>query len=110
MNHWQVIDISDAFNQRYLIPHNSPIRFGVIYCPGVKTENYYFERVSDIIQASDLPKVVMCTRKVKGKDEKSNLSSKEVLIVIEVSALYLIRYIEHLGFQFQHLKLLLLQG
>ena len=84
-----MIDISDAVNQHYLIPHNSPIRFGVIYCPGVKSENYYFERVSDIIEAVDLPKVVTCTRKVESREEPS-LSSSEVLIVIEVCELYIV--------------------
>ena len=80
----QVIDVCDSMSQHFFIPHNSPIKLGVIYCPGVKNENYYFEKALDIIQAPDMPKVVTCTRKVKGKDEKSSLSQNEVLIIMEV--------------------------
>lgn len=79
-----MIDASDTINQRYLIPHHSTAKFGLIYCPGVKTENHTFERVSDIIQAQDLPKVVACTKKYKGKNEGCSLGVNEVLIVMEV--------------------------
>ncbi len=72
-------------NQRYLVPFNSPVKFGMLYCPGVKTESYLFERVLDIIQTNDLPKVVTCTKKYKGKSEDSSVSLNEILIVQEVS-------------------------
>lgn len=61
------------------------MKCGLIYCPGVKAENYFFEKVSDIIQALDLPKVVTCTKKAKNKNENSSIGLNEVLIVTEVS-------------------------
>lgn len=78
----QVIDGNDVINQRYLFPYNSSLRFGIVYCPGIKTESYIFEKVSDIIRSTDLPKVVACTKKVKNKSEK--LEVNEILIVKEV--------------------------
>ena len=79
-----MVDGSDFNNQRYLFPYNSALRFGLVYCPGVKIERYFFERVSDIIQAPDLPKVITCTKKVKGKNDSCSVSADEVLIVLEV--------------------------
>lgn len=79
-----MIDASDVINECYFIPHNSVAKFGIIYCPGVKTESYFFERVSDLIQAQDLPKVVTCTKKYKGKNEGCSVGVNEVLIVMEV--------------------------
>ena len=81
----QVVDISDCTNQRHLIPFNSAIKFGLVYCPRVKTESFFFEKVSDIIQADDLPKVVTCTKKAKSKNEESSVAVNEVLIVTDVS-------------------------
>ena len=79
------MDVSDSANHRHLVPFNSSIRFGLVYCPGVKTESFLFERVSDIIQATDLPKVVTCTKKAKGKSEGFSVDQNEVLIVSKVS-------------------------
>ena len=62
------------------------MKFGVLYCPGVKAESFFFEKVLDIIQASDLPKVVTCTKKFKGKNEDSSVGVNEILIVEEVKS------------------------
>ena len=84
----QVVDISDSINQRYLVPYNSSAKFGLVYCPGVKNECYYFEKVSDIIQSDDMPKVVTCTKKAKNRSNSdANISPNEVLIVVEVSCI-----------------------
>ena len=100
-----MIDVSNLSNERYLIPHHSKAKIGLVYCAGVKVESYVFEKVSDILQAQDLPKVVTCTKKHKGKTDSSSVGVNEVLIVMEVSLFDLMTLnqpmMAHHGFQVQ---------
>ena len=88
-----MVDISNSINQRHTVPLNSSLKFGLIYCPGVKTESFLFEKVSDITQADDLPKVVTCTKKAKGKQECSSVTVNEVLVILNVS---IVQYLQGL--------------
>lgn len=77
-------------DRHYQIPCNSTVQLGIIYNPRVKNEIFFFEKVSDIIQSQDLPKVITCTKRCKGRDGGSGVNPDEVLIVIEVRIIIII--------------------
>ena len=72
---------------KYSIPFNSSAKFGIVYSPaGIRNECYVFEKVKDIISASELPKVVVATKSLRSNKDNSDNSimKNEVLIVQEV--------------------------
>lgn len=87
----QVVHVRDIAGCQYSIPFNSSVKFGLVYSPaGIHNESYIFEKVKDIIDAVELPKVVVATRAIcPSKDTPGHSVMKnEVLIIQEVRKQY----------------------
>ena len=70
---------------RYNVPLNSSIPFGIIYESHLKQSEalrgYRFEKVSDILQSDVLPKVIRSRRAHRGAGPDSSIAANELLLV-----------------------------
>ena len=76
---------------QYTVPFNSLAKFGLVYSPaGIRNECYVFEKVKDIIDSAELPKVVVAMKAVRPSKDSSDQSimKNEVLIIQEVRQQY----------------------
>ena len=77
---------------RYSVPLNSSAKFGLVYSPpGIRNECYVFEKVKDIIDAAEPPKLVVAVNSVhlhRGKSDTSVMKN-EILVVQQVLFLVL---------------------
>ena len=83
----QVVHVKDMAGCQYHIPFNSSARFGLVYSPaGIRNECYVFDKVNDIIDAAERPKLVVATKSVRPNKDYSDLliMKNEVLIIQEV--------------------------
>ena len=85
--HLQVINVRDMAGCQYSVPLNSSAKFGLVYSPaGIHDECHVFEKVKDIINAAEPPKLVVAMNSVRSRKDKSDPSilKNEVFIVQEV--------------------------
>ena len=80
----KVVQIKDVQGTVYSIPMNSSIRIGLVYEQSGKAEPLVFRKVSDLLSAGTLPKVICATKAFKTADVKSSIQEKEILIVRQV--------------------------
>ena len=88
VKHTQVVTIRDEDGVTYSLPLESAMKFGLIYNPSSNLDEalsgYEFERVSNIVAASILPKIVRTTKSVHNSDDKSALEEGELLVIQHV--------------------------
>ena len=88
VKHTQVVTIRDEDGVTYSLPLESAMKFGLIYNPSSNLDEalsgYEFERVSNIVAASILPKIVRTTKSVRNSDDKSALEEGELLVIQHV--------------------------
>ena len=75
----KVATIMDTYGDKYVIPMNSAIQFGLVYNPA--DERATFASVADLIAAPTLPNVVLAEKAFRGHDQKSSVDENEVLIL-----------------------------
>ena len=89
LKHVKVVCVENEYGSRYSIPIYSSIEFCLIYDPEGNREKalrgYSFQKVSDILSMSPLPKCICVGKQWKEQDDKSGLSNGEVLVLHKVS-------------------------
>ena len=76
----QVVLMEDVLGNKYSVPLNSALQFGLVY----DDRNPKFEKVSDILACTNLPKVVRATCSYSSGSEESSIYEDEVLVVLGV--------------------------
>ena len=89
VKHTTVVAVECENGSQYKVPLNSAIPFGILYDPH-NNENealrgYRYEKVSDLIQADPLPRVVRARRAHTGSNPDNSLVANELLIVRRVT-------------------------
>ena len=88
VKHQEVVTLNDHVGFSYTIPLNSSLQFGLVQSDDASLqkeyENRIYEKVSDLLTLSSLPRVVCATKNIKGNDEKSSLSAEEILVIKRV--------------------------
>ena len=88
VKHQEVVTLNDHVGFSYTIPLNSSLQFGLVQSDDASLqkeyENRVYEKVSDLLTLSSLPRLVCATKNIKGNDEKSSLCAEEILVIKRV--------------------------
>ena len=88
LKHTKVIAGHDLGGEAYNIPVASAFEFGILYNPRDRRDEaisgYNFERVSDLIATTPLPKVISALDSWKSSDGKCEISQREILVIKKV--------------------------
>ena len=88
MKHTNVVEIKDEDGVMYNIPLGSSMKFGLLYNPNNQYDEAFngmeFEKISDIVAMSTLPKVVCATKAYQVSDEKNTVDENEILAIRHV--------------------------
>ena len=76
----QFVVIEDVSGNKYNVPLNSSLQFGLMY----DDHNPVYEKVSDLLALTDLPKVICSTNSYSSGKEESTIYANELLIVLGV--------------------------
>ena len=84
----KVVLVQDCSRVEYRIPINSSVEFGVLYSPEGNLpkalDGYKYPKVSDIMTASPLPKVVRANMMFKGTAPDNSIEKSELLIIKDI--------------------------
>ncbi len=85
MKRQEVVSLRDTLGFTYTIPLNSALQFGLVQSEDAHLQKEYdsrvYEKVSDLLALSSLPKVVCATKDVKASDDKNTIRADEILVI-----------------------------
>lgn len=89
VKHTTVVTVECENGTRYNVPLNSAIPFGIMYDPhndlNEALRGYRFDKISDLIQASPLPRVVRARKGHVGSTPENSLVANELLLLRKVT-------------------------
>ena len=89
VKHTTVVAVKCDNGTQYNVPLNSAIPFGIMYNPHNDQDRslrgYSFSKVSDLVQASPLPRVVRARKAHTGSTPESSLVANELLLLRRVT-------------------------
>ena len=85
----KTMSIQDSCGNRFSVPFNSAISFGLIYNPFNKPitaiQQYSFASVGEIISCKCPPHIIRATTEFKSRDPNTSVCKDEILIVKKIS-------------------------
>lgn len=80
-----VVSLRDTLGFTYTIPLNSALQFGLVQSEDAHLQKEYdsrvYEKVSDLLALSPLPKIVCATKDAKASDDKNTIRADEILVI-----------------------------